>query len=345
MRTEAEAFRHLGCCQHGPNRHPPAQGLGERHNIRAHPFVFMGEKFSGSADTDLHLVKNEQQPVAVAQLTQPSEIAVGRHDHPTLALNRFDQNCNGFIRQGRFHGRQVSKRHIAETLQHRPESLADFFLTGGGNRGHGPTVERAQRGENLVAPLTLIHPIFARQFNRSFVGLGPAVAKEHLVGKRMRTQQFGQTRLRNNMVQIGNMGKRRNLFLHGFDHRGVALPQVHHRQAGKKIQIGLPLRVPQATAFTPDKGNRKTGIGGTQILIIQVNDFLAVHMLFPLAALSKKQRHPILDTGHAFTVAILSHLSRCWRKFTPIHRPPVFAKSARKSLTPCDGLLRSRYRL
>ena len=60
----------------------------------------------------------------------------------------------------------------------------------------------------------------------------------------MGAQQFSQTRLGNDMMQIGNMRERGNLLLHGFDYRGMTLAQVHHRQTGKKIQIGLPFRVP-----------------------------------------------------------------------------------------------------
>ena len=78
--------------QAGPHRKAAANAFGHGHNIRRDACVLMRKKGSGTANTGLHLVKNQQQALLIAQFAQAAQ-TLGRHRaHPALTLNRLDQN-------------------------------------------------------------------------------------------------------------------------------------------------------------------------------------------------------------------------------------------------------------
>ena len=78
FRSEHAAQRQI------PARHP----FGERDEVRLDPPMAERKPFSGAAKAGDHLVGDQQDLVAVADLAQPREIARRRHDDPARPHDR-----------------------------------------------------------------------------------------------------------------------------------------------------------------------------------------------------------------------------------------------------------------
>ena len=55
----------------------PADALGHHHDVRIHTGPFMGKEAPGAAHATLHLVKDQQKAVFVAEVAQTLEALIG----------------------------------------------------------------------------------------------------------------------------------------------------------------------------------------------------------------------------------------------------------------------------
>jgi hypothetical protein len=59
--------------------------------------VLAGEHFPGPSDTGLHLVGNQQNPVAITESAKVGQVAVGRNDIATFALDRLHEDGRDIV--------------------------------------------------------------------------------------------------------------------------------------------------------------------------------------------------------------------------------------------------------
>ena len=130
----------------------------------------------------LHLVEDQQHVVLVAELAQPGQIAVGRHDDAGLALDRLDQHGRGVGRDRALDRGEVAERHRLEARRERAEAVAIVGL--GRERRHrgGAAVEVAVSDDDLGLvlgdALDAIAPA-ARRLDGGLDRLGAGVHRHH----------------------------------------------------------------------------------------------------------------------------------------------------------------------
>src|SRR4030095_16599343 len=129
-------------------------------------------------------------------------------------------------------------------------------LAGGGHRRQGAAMEAVVHGDDVEgAPAGAGAPL-AGELDRAFVGLGAAVAEEHLPEARGVGEQARQTRhLR---VVVGRAAADQPARLAGdrlYEHRR-AVPEAIHGPALHEVEVGLALLVlePGAVALHHDDG-------------------------------------------------------------------------------------------
>src|SRR5918996_33445 len=86
--TDVDALQHVRPSGYGRDREPAAQCLGRDHQVRHHVEVLDPEPASGSSESGLYLVGDEQDAVLPTELLQPGEEGRARHHEPALALDR-----------------------------------------------------------------------------------------------------------------------------------------------------------------------------------------------------------------------------------------------------------------
>src|SRR5690625_4478667 len=77
--------------QNRANRYNRPQAFGKSNNIRFDTKMLISKHFTGTADTGLHLIKNQSDCIFVTQLARLSHEFGRRLTHPTFALYRFQQ--------------------------------------------------------------------------------------------------------------------------------------------------------------------------------------------------------------------------------------------------------------
>ncbi len=163
--------------QHRPDREAVAHRLGHRDHVGHDAGVLEAEPLAGAAEPGLHLVHDQQQAALVAQRAHALEKRVVRRHHAALALHGLEQHCRHGGVDGRLQRGDVVERRVTEAVGHRVERFVLGRLAGGRERGERAPVEAAVGADHAVAaaPTEL-----AGQLERCLVGLGAAVAEEHL---------------------------------------------------------------------------------------------------------------------------------------------------------------------
>ena len=189
------------------DRHPVAQRLGHGDDVGAHTFgVLEPEPLPRAAEARLHLVDDQQRLALVAERTHGREVAVGRGDHPALALDRLEHH--------RAHTRssiaaaqrvEVPELDLAEAGRQRLEHFLLLRLAGGGERSERAAVERAVGGEHVVALGTTVRlPVATGELDRALVRLGAGVGEEHApVAAEQRVEPGGHLRLQQVATEPG----------------------------------------------------------------------------------------------------------------------------------------------
>ena len=134
---------------------------------------------------------------------RPSKIFGRRGRHAAFALDAFDQNRRRGRRQRRARGGQIVEGDVPETGDHRFKTLLDFGLAGGGDAGQRAAMKGIFRRQNFETALIVAE--FAGQFEKPFIGLAAAVAKENLARPDQADEFFRQKPLRLLVIKIGNV--------------------------------------------------------------------------------------------------------------------------------------------
>ena len=78
--------------RHGPHRlRPVGDALGHRHHVGRHAEALRGERLAGAAEAADHLVEHQQDAVRVADLAQPLQVTLRRHQHAGRTRDRLDE--------------------------------------------------------------------------------------------------------------------------------------------------------------------------------------------------------------------------------------------------------------
>ena len=82
----------LGAGDDAGQRQAAGEALADAHDVGLDAVVLARPHRAGAADAGLHLVDDEQDAVAVAQLAQVGQPARRRHDVAAFALDRLDED-------------------------------------------------------------------------------------------------------------------------------------------------------------------------------------------------------------------------------------------------------------
>ena len=222
----SEQFRGRACRDGRPDGQPAAEPLGESHDVRHDPRGLVCEKRSGTTDSRLHLVEDEQCAVLGGQPARVREVVRRRNDDTGFSEDRLENHRRGLRRHGGGQGLDVAVGHEVDPCGHRFERCALGRLTGHGERTHGASVKCLVRGHDLRPAGE------SGQLECRLVGFGSGVAEEHparppeLVEKTL--GEFDDPRVD---VQIRDVTECLELLGHRGHDRGMRVTQCVHRDA------------------------------------------------------------------------------------------------------------------
>jgi hypothetical protein len=134
-----------------PSGKPRADALGHGHDVGLDAGPFMGEELARPAVAALHFVEDQQHAVLVAERAQAAH-EFGRHGGAAaLALHGLDEDGAGLRRDRRLDQLQIARCDMLEAGERRAEALDIVGVASRGDHAHGPAVERAGEGDDLVA--------------------------------------------------------------------------------------------------------------------------------------------------------------------------------------------------
>ncbi len=256
----------LGAAGHRRQRHARGQRFGDGHEVGQHAGllekVFHREQLAGAAEAGLHLVGDEHDAVLVAQRAQPLH-RLGLNDvEATLALDRLEDDC-GHARgldvglEQQFHrlfrlveaGAVAGKRSVIDLGRKGAEAgLVGLHFSGERHGKQAAAVEGAAKGNHPWALGVgagnldgVFHRLSAGGEQRGFLGV--AAGREGV-------ELFGQADIafiRHDL--IAGVGEVLQLLLQRGDDLGMAMADVHHRDAAGEVDIALAFDVPQLGAL------------------------------------------------------------------------------------------------
>ena len=189
----AHAARHPVVQQDRADGQAAAQALGQGDDVGAQVVLLTGQEGAGAAHAGLHLIHDQHQVPVVAQRTHPQHKGGVQGHHAPLALDQLQHDGAGVLVHQLGQGVQVPGGRIEEAVVEGPEKLMEPVLAGGGQSGQGAAMEAVLQGDDLVpAGAVTVKAVFARSLDGALVGLGPRVAKEHLVHAGAAAQALGQ---------------------------------------------------------------------------------------------------------------------------------------------------------
>ena len=210
----------------------------------------MREQRARAAHAGLHLVEDEQQTVAVAQLAQRPQELDRRDVDAALALHRLDHD-RGRLRPDRLLDRgEIGERHVVEAFDRRPEALEVFRVAAGGDGRERAAVEGAFEGDDAPAlgPAADIM-VAPRRLDRGLARFGARIAEEDPVGERRRDQSLGELLLARDPIEVGRVPELLGLVGEGRDELGVGVAERIDRDARGKVEVALAIRGDEPAAF------------------------------------------------------------------------------------------------
>ncbi len=103
--------------------------------------------------------------------------------------------------------------------------------------------------------------MFARDLQRGFVRLGPAVGQKRLLHPAQPAEDLCQLRLLLDVVEIADVHQLRGLLLYGLHDARMAMTDAVDGDARKEVQIAAALGVPQVGAFAAVKDHVEARVG------------------------------------------------------------------------------------
>ncbi len=139
------------------------------------------EQLSGAAHAGLDLVDNQQQAVRPSQRSQIAQELIGRRPHAGFALDRLQHDADGLVCDQPFDGGEIVQLCLGKARHLGLEQRLEGFLAGGRHGRQRPAVEAALEGDDLVGAVLVQGAVFAREFDRAFVGFRARIGEEHLI--------------------------------------------------------------------------------------------------------------------------------------------------------------------
>ncbi len=239
----------------GPDRKAVAHRLRHRDHVGHDAGMLEPEPFTRSAEASLNLVEHHQQPTVIAQGAHVAEVLIVGGDHPALALHRLQQHRRNGRVDRRLQRVDVVVGDMAKPVRHREERLVLGRLAGSGQRRQRATVEAAERADDGVAAAAAE---LARQFQRRLVGLGAAVAEEHLpdgaggLGEQ-RVDLDGRLGCLVGREEVADVHQRARLCRDHLRDAGIRVAECDHREPTEEVEVPLAVVVPQLGTAATDE--------------------------------------------------------------------------------------------
>ncbi len=272
MLARAQHTEHVGAARDRRHGHDAAaERLAERVQVGGDVLVIEREHGAGAGQARLDLVGDQQCARVVADPAHPGQVAVRRHDHAGLALDRFHQHGGGALGHGGGQRLGVAVGHHDEPGRERPE-VGPRRVVGGEryDRG-GPPVE-VRRGDHDLGPVLghALDPVgpLAGHLHRRLDGLGAGVHRQHHLGAR----QLGQFPAeRAELVVVERARRQRHpveLLPRGPHQLGVPVAEVQRRVPGQEVQVVPAVHIgdPRALSLGEHDGQRVVGVGAPALV-------------------------------------------------------------------------------
>ena len=239
----------------GPDGDAAAQGLGQGHQVGRHAVPFVCEQPAGAAHAGLHLVEHEQTAVAVGQLAQAGQEALGRGVDPALALYRLDQDRGSPVREQRLGGSEVSVRCVVDAGHQRFEALPVGGRSGGAHGEQRASVEAPSKATISKRSSPWSRWEAARELESGLVCFAAGVAEEHPVRERVPHQLLGQLDLGPGAVEVRDVPDQMGLLFERAHQRRVAVAQERRRDAPHQVQVAIAVGVLDPAALPSHEGD------------------------------------------------------------------------------------------
>lgn len=118
-----------------------------------------------------------------------------------------------------------------------------MLLTGRGQRFHGAAVKGILCRNDAEFRRVLTAAIFTGKLDDSFIGFGTAIGKKDTVHPRYLSKLLRRLGLDFRIKKVGCMHDFPGLFAHRLDNRRMVIAQGIGCDPGKKVQIGLAVRI------------------------------------------------------------------------------------------------------
>ena len=246
-------------CTHGK---PTANAFGHRHDVWRNARPFMGKKLARAPNAALHLIKNQQQAMLVAQLTQAPEALGWQHPHTSFALHGLHQNGRRFGRNRCLKRLVVAKGNLIKARRYRAKALQIFLLAAGSNRRQRAPMESAFKGDNAeTLRLAVGIVIFPGRFYGAFKGLGTGVREKGHVCEGQLCKAPSKLFTVRDRINIGGMPEFLGLFGQSLDQMGMGMPNRRHGNATAEIEVSLTINRVKPNAFSSleCKGSARVG--------------------------------------------------------------------------------------
>jgi len=292
--TWLDAIRHRLGDKGDAHRQATADRLGQRHDIGRNAIGLVCPQGAGAPQATLHLIKDQERTVGVAQAPQAlQELPAGRVD-AALTLHRLHDHRADLVVQQGLHRGQVIEGGQARTGHQGLEGILIVLTRREGQRPHGAPVKGIGHADELGFGLTIMGAgPFAGELDRRLHRFRARVAKVHLVRKGGFHQHLGQLSLRNGVIQVRDVSEIAQLLDNGLRHSRVAIAQGIDRDARAEIEIGLALGIIDVAPLPTLQHKGGAVIGVQDVFLIQVLDLLRVDHVSSLGLLwDGRGQHP-----------------------------------------------------
>jgi hypothetical protein len=246
--------------QNGAHRESVGQSLCEGHDVGFNSESLMREKRAAPTHAGLDLIQHYQDIVFTAEPCSFCKEITAHGMNAALTLYRFEEYGAG-TRQPFFKRFDVAYFYVLESPRVRGIGLDMVFGIRNRERLHRPAVESAVEAYYPVPVWTVfVIRSFPRKLDSRFGGFGAAVTEKDSVHFSNRGQLPGKFRLDVRVVPVGYMHEPAGLFTDGFNHLGVAVPQVTCRDPSYKIRVFIAIPIPHPGSLAPGKHYGKPSV-------------------------------------------------------------------------------------
>jgi hypothetical protein len=263
----------LGPADDASQRHPGRKRLADRHQVGHHAGVLDRPQLAGAAHARLHLVRDVDDAVLLAQGLQALDELGRHHREAALALHRLEDHAGHRLRidvrleheldaleriLGADAAVGIGRRRAVDLGRERPHALLVDQLRGQRHGQQRAAVEAAIERDHGVAA-----GVVAGDLDRVLDRLGARVDQHRLLGVRARrvlAEQLGH-------LEVGLVGRHREagvkqrigLLLDRCHHRIRGVPDVEHADAAGEVDVLLAVHVHQPGAVRVVGNDRRQG--------------------------------------------------------------------------------------